>query len=73
MPASSASDDIVGSVGYVTTRIGGGARAGEVSVGLRGGSEAFIAYSSDAIERGATVVILGQRPGRVVDVTAVDT
>jgi hypothetical protein len=63
-------DDIIGGVGYVTTRVGGGSHAGEVQIGLRGGSESFIAYATEPIERGQQVLVVGRRPGRGVDVMA---
>lgn len=65
-------DRIVGTVGLVTTKVGGGQRAGEVQIPLRGGTEAFIAYASDPIERGTQVLVVGRRPGRVVDVIPFD-
>lgn len=61
-------DRVVGAVGLVTTKVGGGKQAGEVRIPFRGGTEAFIAYASDPIDRGAQVLVVGRRPGRVVDV-----
>jgi hypothetical protein len=61
-------ENIIGGVGHVTTRVGGGEHAGEVQIGLRGGSESFIAYATEAIERGQQVLVVGRRPGRGVDV-----
>lgn len=63
-------DSIIGQVGYVTTRIGGGAHPGEVQIGLRGGSESFIAYATEPVERGQQVLVVDRRPGRSVDVMA---
>jgi membrane protein implicated in regulation of membrane protease activity len=63
-------DEIIGGVGYVTTRIDGSGHAGEVQVGLRGGSESFIAYATETIERGQQVMVVGRRPGRGLDVIA---
>ena len=60
---------IVGEQGFVTTRIPGGARPGEVQIPLRGGSETFIAYGSEAIDQGQRILVIGRRPGRGVDVT----
>jgi membrane protein implicated in regulation of membrane protease activity len=61
-------DRIVGSLGLVTTRVAGGQGAGEVQVQLRGGSESFIAYAADPIERGEQILVVGRRPGRILDV-----
>ncbi len=61
-------DRVVGSLGIVSTRIPGGERPGEVQVQLRGGSESFIGYASDPILRGEQVLVVGRRPGRIVDV-----
>jgi hypothetical protein len=59
-------DDPVGRVGqlYVATR--GNSGPGEVSVAIRGGRETFIAHSQEPIPEGATVLIVGLQPGRVV-------
>lgn len=62
-------DRMVGEIGWVTTRIAGGDRPGEVQVPLRGGSETFIAYGSEPIERGAQVVVVARRLGRSLEVT----
>lgn len=68
MPDASA-ETVVGKIGRVVTRIAGGARPGEVSVGIRGGVEWFIAYSDEEIPINATVLVLSARSGREVDVT----
>ena len=60
---------VIGEQGFVTTRIPGGDRPGEVQIPLRGGSESFIAYATEPIARGQRVLVLGRRPGRAVDVT----
>jgi len=65
-------DHLIGQLGYVTTRIGGPDTPGEVQVRFRGASEAFIAYGREAIDRGVQVLVVGRRPGRVVEVTAFD-
>jgi membrane protein implicated in regulation of membrane protease activity len=61
-------EQLVGEVAYVTTRIKGPNQPGEVHVVRRGGSESFIAYGDEPIERGQQVLIVGRRPGRAVDV-----
>jgi membrane protein implicated in regulation of membrane protease activity len=63
-------DRVVGSLGMAITRIPGGDRPGEVQVSIRGGSESFIAYGVDPIGRGEQVMIVGRRPGRILDVIA---
>ncbi len=60
---------VIGEQGFVTTRIPGGDRPGEVQIPLRGGSESFIAYATEHIGEGQRVLIVGRRPGRAVDVT----
>ena len=63
---------LIGSLGYITVRIGGGTRAGEVQLAFQGGSECFIAYADDPIDRGEQVVVVDRRPGRAVVVTRFD-
>lgn len=63
-------DHLIGQLGCVTLRIPGADRPGEVQLPLRGGSEAFIAYGDQTIERGMQVLVVGTRPGRAVEVTA---
>jgi hypothetical protein len=60
---------VVGEQGVVTTRIPGGDRPGEVQIQLRGCSESFIGYATEAIGRGERILVIGRRPGRGVDVT----
>lgn len=59
-----------GLTGYVTVAIPGPGRPGEVRVSIRGGSESFIAYAEAPVERGATVIVVGDRGARCVDVVA---
>jgi hypothetical protein len=61
-------DRIVGALGFVTIRIPGGQTPGEAQVELRGASESFIAYAADPILAGEQVLVVGRRPGRIVDV-----
>ena len=66
-------ENIVGKVGRVTGTISPG-KIGEVMVPVRGGSEAFHAYSSDGaatITRGTRVVVLEHFPPRTVVVSPV--
>jgi hypothetical protein len=64
------SDRLIGMLGFVTTRIGGNGKPGEVQVPLHGGSEAFIAYGDEVLERGVQILVIGKRTGRAVEVTA---
>jgi membrane protein implicated in regulation of membrane protease activity len=61
-------ENLVGETGVVITRIRGGNQPGEVRIAMRGGSESFIAYGDEPIERGQQVLVIGRRPGRVLDV-----
>ena len=59
---------MVGKVGRVTGAIGPG-RVGEVMIPIRGGSEAFHAYASDADESmapGSRIVVVEYYPPRTV-------
>jgi hypothetical protein len=67
---SSRDESPAGLSGYVTVAIPGPGRAGEVQVAIRGGTETFIAYAEAAVGRGATVLVVGYRGGRAVDVIA---
>ncbi|HVQ93019.1 MAG TPA: hypothetical protein VMU51_18430 [Mycobacteriales bacterium] len=63
---------MVGKLGRVTGRIGPG-RIGEVLVPVRGGTEAFYAYSNDPSEEiavGVRVIVVEYQPPRTVYVVA---
>jgi len=65
--------EMLGKVGRVTGTIAPG-RLGEVMVAIRGGSEAFHAYSSEpdeTIGRGTRVVVVEYFPPRTVVVSPV--
>jgi len=47
----------------------GTAGPGEVLVRVRGGSEAFIAWSAEPLPRGASVLVIESRGHRAVDVS----
>ena len=61
---------MLGKVGRVVGRIGPGL-VGEVMIPIRGGTEAFYAYSADgdAIGVGTRVVVMDYEPPRTVVVT----
>lgn len=67
-----ADQTLIGKTGRVTGRVGPG-RIGEVMVPVRGGTEAFHAYSADDEEilSGARVVVVDILPPRTVVVTPV--
>jgi hypothetical protein len=60
----------IGCVGVITVATRGEAGPGEVLVKIRGGSEAFIAWSPDPLPRGTTVRVIEERGARTVDVSA---
>ena len=61
-------ESCVGSVGVLTVATRGDAGPGEVLINIRGGSEAFLAWSSKPLPRGATVLVIESRGARAVDV-----
>jgi hypothetical protein len=61
-------ESCVGSVGVLTIATRGDAGPGEVLIKIRGGSEAFLAWSSKPLPRGATVLVIESRGARAVDV-----
>lgn len=58
----------IGCEGVVTVATRGSAGPGEVLVKVRGGSEAFIAWSDSPLQKGTTVLVVESRGGRTVDV-----
>lgn len=69
-PVSHADEPVVGLAGEVVTRIRGGHLPGEVRVGVRGGTEVFIAYADEELPRGSRVLVIADRGARAVDVVA---
>ena len=61
-------DPVQGLTGTLTSPIRGEGTLGEVLVAIRGGTESYIARSTEPIERFATVLIVEVHPGRIVDV-----
>jgi hypothetical protein len=61
-------ESCVGSVGVLTIATRGDAGPGEVLIKIRGGSEAFLAWSEKPLPRGATVLVIESRGARAVDV-----
>ena len=62
-------DQVVGKPAHVSVAIPGGGKPGEVVVRIRGGSEAYIAYSDQQIDVGAEVVVVADLGARSVSVT----
>ncbi len=67
-----ADQNLIGKTGRVTGRVGPG-RIGEVMVPIRGGTEAFHAYSADEQEilPGTRVLVVEVLPPRTIVVTPV--
>ena len=63
-------ESLIGSIGVLSIATRGAAGPGEVMVKIRGGSEAFIAWSTEPIPRGSTVLVINNRGTRAVDVSA---
>ena len=63
-------ESLIGSIGVLSIATRGAAGPGEVMVKIRGGSEAFIAWSAEPIPRGSTVLVINNRGTRTVDVSA---
>ena len=62
-------ESLIGSIGVLLIATRGAAGPGEVLVKIRGGTEAFIAWSSEPLPRGATVLVINNRGTRTVDVS----
>jgi hypothetical protein len=58
----------VGRVGVLVVATRGSAGPGEVIIKIRGGSEAFLAWSEKPLPRGTTVLVVESRGARAVDV-----
>jgi len=66
-------DQIDGAVGTMSVASRGREGPGEVSLRLPGGgSQTYIAYSTEPIPMGARVAVFDTRPGRCVDVEPID-
>ena len=60
---------LIGSIGVLTVATRGEAGPGEVLLRVRGGREAYLAWSIDPIPRGTTVLVIESRGTRAVDVS----
>jgi len=65
----STDDSPVGRVGTLLVGTRGDQGPGEVLIKIRGGSEAFLAFSDEPLPKGSTVLIVESRGARAVDVT----
>ncbi len=59
---------VLGLTGVLTIGTRGAAGPGEVLVRIRGGSETFLAWSTEPLSRGATVLVIESRGTRQVEV-----
>jgi membrane-bound ClpP family serine protease len=60
---------LIGSIGVVIVATRGKAGPGEVLLKIRGGTEAYLAWSASPIPKGATVLVIESRGARTVDVS----
>jgi hypothetical protein len=60
----------IGCIGVIIVATRGEAGPGEVLVKIRGGSEAFIAWSPEPLALGTSVLVIESRGNRTVDVSA---
>ena len=58
----------IGCVGRLSVATRGDGGPGEVLIKIRGGSEAFLAWSDKPLPKGSTVLIIDSRGERAVDV-----
>jgi membrane protein implicated in regulation of membrane protease activity len=61
-------DAVIGRTGELLVATRGAQGPGEVLVRVRGGTEAFLAWSDDPLPKGATVLVVDSRGTRQVDV-----
>ena len=60
---------LIGSIGVLVIGTRGQAGPGEVLLKVRGGTEAYLAWSPQPIPKGATVLVIESRGARTVDVS----
>jgi len=61
-------DAVIGCTGHLLIGTRGAAGPGEVVVRVRGGTEAFLAWSEEPLTKGTTVLVVDSRGTRQVDV-----
>ena len=59
---------VIGRVGPLVVATRGTGGAGEVRLRVRGGTETYLAWSDDPLPKGASVLVIGTRGPRTVDV-----
>jgi hypothetical protein len=64
----SGDEAVIGCTGRLLIGTRGSAGPGEVLVRIRGGTEAFLAWSEEPLPAGATVLVIESRGARQVDV-----
>jgi hypothetical protein len=72
-PDVSPEDPVVGCVGKVITATRGVDGPGEVLVRVRGGTEAYLAWSEEPLARDTSVIVFNSRGERTVDVMQFDS
>jgi hypothetical protein len=60
---------LIGTIGVLLVATRGQAGPGEVLLKIRGGTEAYLAWSINPIPKGATVLVIENRGARTVDVS----
>jgi hypothetical protein len=60
---------LIGSIGVLSVATRGAAGPGEVIVKIRGGSEAYLAWSLTPLPKGSKVLVSETRGSRTVDVS----
>ncbi|HYB86876.1 MAG TPA: hypothetical protein VEC76_08510 [Streptosporangiaceae bacterium] len=60
---------LIGSIGVLIIATRGKVGPGEVLLKIRGGTEAYLAWSASPIPKGATVLVIESRGARTVDVS----
>ena len=63
-------ESLIGSIGVIIIATRGAKGPGEVLLKIRGGTEAYLAWSAEPIPLGATVLVINSRGSRSVDVSA---
>jgi membrane protein implicated in regulation of membrane protease activity len=65
-------EHVIGCIGVIVVATRGSAGPGEVQVKVRGGTEAFIAWSPEPLPKGTSVLVIESRGHRAVDVSPWD-
>jgi hypothetical protein len=65
-------ESAIGSVGVLVIGTRGASGPGEVLIGIRGGTEAYLAWSETPLPAGTTVLVIEARGARTVEVAAWD-